>query len=82
MPAKNPGSNQISPDIADLISLQKAAKLTGLTPGHIRLLVRNGEIWGMKFGRNWVTTEEAVKDYQARANPRGRPKKSKATSKP
>ena len=82
MPHKQSRNEKKVPGISDLISLQKAAKLTGLTPGHIRLLVRNGEIWGMKFGRNWVTTEEAVKEYQARANPRGRPQKVKDSSKP
>jgi len=66
---------QGSPKIDDLISLEKAAKLTGLTPGHLRLLIRQGEIWGTKIGRNWVTTEQAVREYQSRARPRGRPKK-------
>jgi hypothetical protein len=64
-----------SPKIKDLISLEKAANLSGLTSGHLRLLIRQGNIWGTKIGRNWVTTEQAVKEYQARAKPRGRPKK-------
>ena len=65
-----------SPKVDDLISLEKAAKLSGLTPGHLRLRIRQGEIWGTKIGRNWVTTEKAVREYQARARPRGRPKKT------
>ena len=65
-----------SPKIEDLISLQKAAKLSGLTPGHLRLLIRQKDLWGTKIGRNWVTTEQAVREYQARAQPRGRPKKT------
>ena len=64
------------PKLEDLISLEKAAKLTGLTSGHLRLLIRQGLIWGTKIGRNWVTTEQAVRDYQASAKPRGRPKKA------
>lgn len=67
---------QGSPTLTDLISLEKASKLSGLTPGHIRLRIREGEIWGIKIGRNWVTTLAAVKEYQARARPRGRPKKT------
>jgi len=76
MPNERSGSDQESPKLGDLISLQKAAKLSGLTPGHIRLLIRQDEIWGIKIGRNWVTTEQAVREYQARAKPRGRPKKT------
>lgn len=64
--------------LRDLISLQVAAKLSGMSPGHIRLLIRKNEMWGLKIGRNWVTTELAVREYQARAKPRGRPKKAKS----
>jgi len=60
----------------DLISLQEAAKLSGLSQAHIRLLVRNGEVWGKKIGRNWVTTEQAVREYQARALRPGRKPKT------
>ena len=62
--------------LRDLISLQVAAKLSGMSPGHIRLLIREGDMWGTKIGRNWVTTEQAVREYQTRARPRGRPKKT------
>ena len=64
-----------SPKLNDLISLDQAAKLSGLTPGHLRFLIREGVVWGTKIGRNWVTTEQAVSNYQASAQPRGRPKK-------
>ncbi len=46
-----------------LISLAEAAKLSGLSAGHLRLLVNRGILWGTKIGRNWVTTEEAVLTY-------------------
>ena len=76
MPGSQSGRGQGSLKIDDLISLQQAAKLSGLTPGHLRLLIRQGDIWGTKIGRNWVTTEQAVREYQARARPRGRPTKT------
>jgi len=56
--ADDSGSGQPSPD--ELISLQEAANLSGLSAGHLRLLVRQGNIWGMKLGRNWFTTAQAV----------------------
>jgi len=65
-----------SPNLADLISLQQAAKLSGLSTSHLRLLIRQRDLWGTKIGRNWVTTEQAVREYQARARRRGRPKKT------
>lgn len=54
------------PTLDDLITLPEAAKLCGLSHSHLRLLVRGGEIWGRRIGRNWVTTEQAVKEYLAR----------------
>ena len=76
MPGRQSGREQGIPKLDDLISLQKAAKLSGLSPGHLRLRIREGELWGTKIGRNWVTTEQAVREYKARAKPRGRPKKT------
>jgi hypothetical protein len=76
MPGRQSGREQGSLRIDDLISLETAAKLSGLTSGHLRLLIRERDLWGTKIGRNWVTTEKAVREYQARAKPRGRPKKT------
>ena len=66
------------PKLDDLISLEEAAKLSGLTADHLRRLVRQGDLWGKKIGRNWVTTEQAVKEYLARDRRPG-PKVNKAT---
>ena len=76
MPGSQSGRGQGSPKLDDLISLEKAANLSGLTSGHLRLLIRQGDLWGRKIGRNWVTTEQAVREYKARARRRGRPKKT------
>jgi len=54
------------PGLGELISLREAAELGGLSAGHLRLLVSRGNMWGMKLGRNWVTTAQAVEDYLAR----------------
>ncbi len=53
------------PGLDELLSLSEAANRTGLSASHLRLLVRNGEVWGKKVGRNWLTTEQAVRDYLA-----------------
>ncbi len=48
------------PSLDELISLREVAELSGLSPKHLRLLVGRGEIWGVKLGRNWITTAKAV----------------------
>ncbi len=58
------GSDQLDPK--ELISLKEAAELSGLSPSHLRLLVSKGDVWGLKIGRNWVTTAQAVQEYLAR----------------
>lgn len=64
------------PSLDELISLRKAAELSGLSASHLRLLVSRGDIWGIKLGRNWVTTAQAVKEYIAQGRRPGRkPKK-------
>jgi len=66
------------PKLDELIPLSKAAEISGLSPNHLRLLVGRGELWGEKIGRNWVTTEEAVREYVARDRRPG-PKPTKAS---
>jgi excisionase family DNA binding protein len=70
-------SNQ--PKLEELITLEKAAELSGLSPPHLRLLVRSGKIWGKKIGHNWLTTAQAVKEYLARDRRPG-PKPTKKNS--
>jgi hypothetical protein len=64
------------PDLSELISLVEASKFSGLSTSHLRLLVSRGNIWGVKLGRNWVTTAQAVEEYLARDRRPG-PKRKK-----
>ena len=57
------GNNQ--PGLDELISLSEAAKLSGLSHSHLRLLARSGDIWAKWLGRSWFTTEKAVQEYLA-----------------
>lgn len=65
MPDQSSEENS-QPRLDELIPLSKAAEISGLSQSHLSLLLRNGEMWGTKIGRNWVTTEEAVRQYIAR----------------
>ena len=74
------GSNDLGlPHIDQLISLREAAELTGLSASHLRLLVSRRDIWGVKLGRNWVTTAHAVAEYLAQEHrPGPKPKQRQA----
>ena len=48
---------------AKLISVGEASKISGLTPGHIRKLLQSGAVEGVKIGRDWTTTEAAIREY-------------------
>ncbi len=66
MPDKRKASDAIQPGLDDLISLKDAAEQSGLSHAHLRLLVRQGKVWGKKLGRDWFTTLQAVREYLAR----------------
>ena len=74
MPANKEDKDNRQPGLDELIPLSKAAKISGLSHDHLRRLAGNGEIWARKIGRNWVTTESAIKDYLALNRKPGRKK--------
>ena len=53
-------------NLSELISLREAAEISGLSHSHLRLLVRRGDIWGKKMGRDWFTSLQAVNIYLSR----------------
>jgi hypothetical protein len=59
-------SDHPKPTLDELITLAQAAELAELTPTHVRFLVSRGDMWGIKLGRNWFTTTQAVLDYLAK----------------
>ena len=60
-----PQSGADQPPLDQLLSLSDAAERRGLSASHLGLLVRTGQLWGVKLGASWYTTEAAVRDYQA-----------------
>ena len=66
MPDEDREDSEYQPRWYELITLQEAAKFSGLSQSHLRLLASQEEIWARKLGPNWFTTEQAVKDYLAR----------------
>ena len=66
MPDSNTESSDEQPSLDDLISTREAANISGFSQEHIALLIRKGELWGKKIGRNWVTSEKAIRKYLTR----------------
>lgn len=56
---------------AKLISLVEAAAISGFSTGYLRRLMREGKLQGTKIGRDWLTTEQAVKEYLSTERRRG-----------
>lgn len=63
MPNRTGDKTRINPDIDDLISLSEAAKISGFTTRHLRHLAEIDELWAKKLGRNWFTTDQAIREY-------------------
>ena len=66
MPNEDQKDSEYRPRWDKLITLQEAAKFSGLSYSHVRHLARQNEIWAKKLGRDWFTTEKAVQEYLAR----------------
>lgn len=56
----------------ELIVLREAAARTGFSVTPLRTLARSGQIEAQKLGRDWVTTEAAVRAYMATRRKRAR----------
>lgn len=46
-----------------LISVQQASEQSGFDTGHVRRLLIDKKLLGIKVGRDWLTTREAVALY-------------------
>jgi len=51
--------------VKQLITLAEASEMSGLSHGHISLLINRGIVWGVKVGMNWMTTKDAIESYMA-----------------
>jgi excisionase family DNA binding protein len=47
------------------VTTAEAVELTGYSPHHIRRLARNGQIEGIKMGREWLIHLDSLRAYTA-----------------
>jgi excisionase family DNA binding protein len=65
------------------ITVDGAARILGVVPDHVRLLIRRRKIEATRFATVWLVDPVSVKKYLAagRMPTKGRPRKKKATKK-
>jgi excisionase family DNA binding protein len=65
------------------ITVDEAARILGVVPDHVRLLIRRGRIQATRFSTVWLVDAGSVKKYLAtgRTPTKGRPRKKKSTKK-
>lgn len=62
-------------DVVKILSVTEASRLSGLTPQHLRRLVKEGKIDGRLAGGVWLLDESSLKRYLAKPRRSGRPPK-------
>lgn len=61
---------------SEIISVSEAAELSGYTPQHIRLLIRQGLIAARRAGGIWLIEASSLRNY-VDSNPKPGPKPDK-----
>lgn len=54
------------PDIADFMTTEEAAEFMGFHQVSVRRLLREKQIEGLKWGKEWLISRKSVKDYLTR----------------
>ncbi|MFO8010216.1 MAG: hypothetical protein R6U89_05315 [Dehalococcoidia bacterium] len=57
----------------ELLTVREAAGKAGVTPDHMRRLLNNRKVYGIKFGQEWIVAVEEIERF--RRSSRGRPRK-------
>ena len=54
------------PDLKDFTTTEEAAKALGFHVAHIRRMLREGDLEGLKVGITWLVSRKSVADYKRR----------------
>jgi excisionase family DNA binding protein len=52
------------PDLKDYMTTEEAAAALGFHIDHIRRMLREGDLVGIKVGITWLVSKESVKQYK------------------
>lgn len=52
----------------EFVKVAEAAKILGFSVQHARLLIRQGQLIGIKFGRDWIIERESLRAFLIKRN--------------
>ncbi len=52
------------PDLDDYVTTQEAAKIFEFHIEHVRRMLREGDLQGLKVGKTWLVSKESIRKYQ------------------
>lgn len=52
------------PDLNDYVTTQDASKLLQFHVEHVRRMLRDGDLKGLKVGKTWLVLRESITRYQ------------------
>ena len=58
-----PVTKQVPPELKKLLSLREASELSGYHKDYLGQLIRGGDLHGIKKGRSWFTTQDALYNF-------------------
>ena len=64
----------------EYITVARAAEIAGLTPRHVRWLLAQGIVQGIKPGHDWLLKQSALMDYLKQERKPGRKKQPQGRS--
>jgi len=65
-------------ELNEILSLNEAAELAGVSAGRLRQLVEEGRIRGKKIGNSWAILSRDLEQFQGASRPPGRPSQRQA----
>ena len=64
--------------IEDVLDLNQAAQIAGVTPARLRQLIEAGQLRGKKIGNSWAILADDLNTLLGRERPPGRPDADRA----
>ncbi len=58
----------MTPDLAEFMTTEEAAKKLGFHVIHVRSMVRDGKLKGVKVGPTWLVSRKSVDEYKLKTD--------------
>ena len=64
------------PDISEFLTAKQASEVIGCSDAHVRYMIANGELSGVKMGHSWLIRRKDAEKKRDTEAPCGRPRKN------